>query len=204
MSKKRIFFIIHDTMKKLISLLLLCTGCASYNASTLSTITSHYSPICPVVVAAKEFTKKDCARYLDRDVIAHGYQPVQLCIQNNTNRRYLFTLDKVSLPIARVDEVADKVHTSTVGRVVGYSAAAVLTTGLFLIPAIIDGVSSAEANDKLDHDFYCKAAKDQIIPPYSTANMLLFVPLRGYQNCFDVTLMNYDTGQFTTYEIAAY
>lgn len=190
-------------MRNLIFILLICAGCASYNAHTLNSITTNYSPTCPVVVAAKEFSKKDCARFLDRDVIAQGYQPVQLCIQNNTERSYLFTLDNVTLPTARVEDVADAVHTSTVGRVAGYGAAAILTTGLFLIPAIVDGVSSAESNEKLDFDFQCKAAKDQIIAPYSIANMLLFVPKHKYQKYFDVTLMNYHTGQLTTYEIVA-
>jgi hypothetical protein len=172
-------------------------GCASYRAVALGNlspevITTSTNPQ-SVVIASKAFTKSDCKKYLDRDVINAGYQPVQIYIQNNSDTSYLFSPSRVSLPSARAEEVAEKVHTSTVGRATGYGAAAVFTCGLFAIPAIVDGVKSANANESLDNDFACKIAKEQILFPHSHLNMLIFVPRESFQNQFSVTLIDQKT-----------
>lgn len=173
------------------------TGCASYNAATLSNlspeiITNSHS-LEKVVLASKTFTKADCKKYLDRDVISIGYQPVQIYIQNNSDNSYLFSPNRVSLSCARAEEVAEKVHTSTVGRAAGYGAAAFFTCGLFAIPAIVDGVKSSNANEALDNDFACKIAKEKILFPHSHLNMLIFAPTENYQNSFSVTLIDQKT-----------
>jgi hypothetical protein len=176
----------------LVLLSLALTSCASYRASPLtppvSSITTSPKEK-EISVVSKAFTKRDCQTFFDRDVIAEGYQPVQIYIQNNSDKKYLFSLDRLSLPIARAEEVAEKVHTSTIGRIVGYSIGA-LFLWPFVIPAVIDGIKSAEANDALDDDFAAKAARDGIILPYSAFNAVVFVPKRSYQNNYTVTLID--------------
>lgn len=172
-------------------------GCASYNASALAH--SYGDPIMSsslqetdILVTAIAFTRCDCKQYLDRDVISKGYQPVQVFIQNNTNKTFIFSLNRISLPYASPEEVARTVYTSTIGRAAGYGAASLLLWP-FIIPAIVDGVKSAQANDSLDHDFLSKTAKDQLLHPHSHINTLIFVPIRGYSNHFTITLLNYET-----------
>jgi hypothetical protein len=188
-------------MKKQLSLLALAiglAGCASYESQPLSNLTLE--TVLPsqkkgeIVAVAKTFDKSECKRYLDRDVIAQGYQPVQLFIQNNTDKSYIFSLNRMSLPFARSEEVADKVHTSTVGRAVGYGAAA-LVIWPFAIPAIVDGVKSAKANENLDLDFSMKTARDQTIAPHSYLNKIVFVPSGQYQSQFTVTLIDQETNE---------
>lgn len=185
------------------------TSCASYRATALNNLspdlisttkTKHRED---VVVCAKTFDKCDCKKYLDRDVIACGYYPVQLYIENNSNRDYAFSLSRVSLPCARPEEVAEKVHTSTVGRAAGYGAAAFFTCGLFVIPAIVDGVKSSNANAALDSDFCAKAARDQIVYQHSHTNMLIFVPASAYQSTFTVTLLDQGTNQAKTFRVTS-
>ena len=178
------------------------SSCASYSASSLRNLSSEINHSHRfsgkegnVTVVAKTFDKKDCEQYLDRDILAKGYQPVQLYIQNDSDNSYSFSLNRVSITCSRADEVAEKVHTSTVGRAVGYGAAAVLTCGLFVIPAIIDGVKSSEAIEALDNDFLQKTAKDQSIAPHSCLNKLLFVPIHEYQSDFNVTLINCESNK---------
>lgn len=173
---------------------LLFSGCASYNATSLNSLSSETMlSKADIVIAAKEYTKADCKKYLDRDVIKKGYQPVQLYIENNTDKSYCFSLNRVSLSCARPEEVADKVHTSTVGRIVGYGAAAVFAFPIFAIPAVVDGVKSAQANEELDNDFSAKIARDQILAPHSHLNKLLLVPVNEYQPTFTVSLMDQDS-----------
>jgi hypothetical protein len=172
------------------------TGCASYNASALSqevilgsTIREQES----VQLVAKAFSKADCKKYLDRDVLRKGYQPVQIFIQNNTNNSLSFSVDRINLPHASPEEVARNVHTSTVGRAVGYGAGALLIAPL-AIPAIVDGVMSAQANAALDDDFYSKTAKDQTISPYSFLNAIIFVPCANFLRDCSITLISQKTG----------
>lgn len=188
----------------LLILVFLC-GCASYKASPLNSLSSDIIQTFPaegsVVITAKAFNKADCKRYLDRDVISKGYQPIQLYIQNDSEKDYIFSLNRVSLSCARPEEVAEKVHTSTIGRAAGYGAAAIFTCGLFAIPAVIDGVKSSQANEALDNDFSAKTAIDQVIYAHSHLNKLIFIPVNEYQSLFHVTLMDKETSQIEKFEV---
>jgi hypothetical protein len=182
----------------------LVTSCASYQASALSNpspeLIQNASVNRGVAVVAKTFTREDCNKYFDRDVIAEGYQPVQLYIQNDSKKNYLLSLNRIDLPLARPEEVAKKVHTSTAGRAVGYGVGALIVWPL-AIPAIVDGIGSANANDALDSDFSAKAAKDQVIFPYSSVNTVIFVPVEGFRNNFTVTLMDQDTNRSQKFNV---
>ena len=186
---------------------LILSGCASYHAASLNTLSNetiasaHISDE-PVLVAAKAFSKADCKRYLDRDVLEKGYQPVQLYIQNNSDKSYLFSLNRVGMSCARPEAVAEKVHTSTVGRAAGYGAAALVLWPM-AIPAVVDGVKSAHANEALDNDFDAKAARDQAIAPHAHFNKLLFVPVSEYQQAFVLTLIEQGTNQPKTFNVFA-
>jgi hypothetical protein len=81
--------------------------------------------------------------------------------------------------------VATRVHTNTVGRAVGYSVAG-LFIWPFIIPAIVDGIGSAEANEQLDADFAQKALRSQTVKPHATANGVIFVSCDD--DCDDFTL----------------
>jgi hypothetical protein len=190
------------------TLFIFLTSCASYSASPLNSLESDVvisqtpdSGLNDIAIGAKAFSKADCQRYLDRDVISKGYQPVQLYIQNSTNKNYVFSLNRISLSSARPEEVADKVHTNTAGRAAGYGAAAWFTFGLFAIPAVVDGIKSSNANEALDSDFSSKAARDQIIFHHSHFNKLLFVPVGDYQSTFTVTLVEQGSGTPKTFTV---
>jgi hypothetical protein len=178
--------------------MLLLSGCASYQASSLSSMASEVvlkkQSISTldhndIIVCAKAFDPADCMKYLDRDVISQGFQPIQIYIQNNSNKDYSFSLGQITLPVASSESVAEKVHTNTVGRVVGYSVGALFLWPL-VIPAVVDGLKASEANEKLDKDFAAKTARDQIIYGKSHFNKVIFVPVKDYQDRFSITLIN--------------
>jgi len=183
--------------KIFVSFLLVMGIVVPFNGWTNNTTISKKTP--NILIAAKAFNKVDCKKYLDRDLLAKGYQPVQIIIKNDSNKTFIFSPDQVNLPCARIEEVVERVHTSTVGRATGYGTAAVLTSGLFAIPAIIDGVKSSNANKALDSDYFAKAAKRQILPPNTKLNGVLFIPLERYTNSFKITLTeegNHKSQQF--------
>lgn len=198
MKKTKIFFF------PLAIAMFLLSGCASYNAFPLETpiIQSCSQKNEDILISATPFNKADCKRYLDRDVLSKGYQPVQLFIQNASDKNYAFSLQRISLSCARPEEVADKVHTDTAGRAAGYGAGAIFLWPL-AIPAIVDGVKSSNANEALDNDFSAKTARDQIIPPHSYFNKLIFVPVKEYQSAFTITLMDQESGQLKELKVTA-
>lgn len=201
MKTKRLLFIFGT-----LTLTMALTSCASYSASPLCNPSADLIEITPrnegISIVSKTFSRNDCDRFLDRDVLAEGYQPVQLYIQNDSNKNYLFSLNRISLPIARPEEVAEKVHTSTVGRAAGYGAGALILWPL-AIPAIVDGVKSANANDALDNDFLAKTARDQVIFPHSRFNAIIFVPVHAYQNSYTITLIDQDSKQPKVFNIVS-
>jgi len=118
-------------MKKLVLVLcmflgLILTGCASYEATSLSAVdpscVQTYPDVEGVSIGCKAYSQKDCYDYLDRDVLAKGYQPVLLTFQNAGRKQYVFSASNMSVPYVPYSEVAERVHTSTAGRIVGYSA----------------------------------------------------------------------------------
>lgn len=190
----------------LIAIVLMLTSCASYTAAPLC----HPSPELvqavnkgDVSVVSKTFSQEDCFRFLDRDVISQGYQPVQIYIENNTDSLYVFSLNRISMPVVKYQDVARKVHTSTLGRVLGYTFASMFFAP-FIIPAVVDGFSSSAANDELDMDFYSKTAKDQIIVPHGRINGIVFVPIDGYTDTYTITLVDPKSQKVKVFDVCSF
>jgi len=172
------------------------TSCAKYESASLETITTEFAPLTEqvddVAIACKALSKQDCKRYLGRDLIKKGYQPVQITVNNQSNKYLLFSPNSISLPCASAEAVASKVHTSTAARTASYSVGSLFFWPL-AIPAVIDGCGSKTANRELDNDYHAKIAKDQVLQPYSTLNTLIFVPCDSWEDHMDLTLVDKST-----------
>lgn len=182
---------------------LLLSGCAKYRAQPLNRLSTCVSnkqePL--IAFAYKPLDKADCQRYLGRDVLAKGYQPIQITFSNNTNRYLNFSKANISIPCVCAGEIAHKVHTSTAARASIYGVAGALFFWPLVIPAIVDGVGSSRANKKLNMDFSKKELCDQIVAPFSTINGLIFVPVEKFDPEFKITLVdanNHDQFTLTT------
>jgi hypothetical protein len=194
----------------IVSALVLLSGCASYRASSLDSLSgamiqsSSSKTNEQIMVSAKAFDPMDCKHYLGRNVLREGYQPVQLFIQNNSDKNYIVSLDRLSLPHAYPEQVAKTVHTSTMARVLGYGIPGVLIAWPLIIPAVLDGIKSSEANDALDMDFHIKSARqEQIVAPRSYFNKLVFVDKNLYQPDFTLTLIEQETKKEELFHIVA-
>lgn len=174
-----------------------CSGCARYSANSLlspSPLVLQEQPITHGLrIYAKALSRSESRKVLGKDVIAKGYQPIQLYVENHTDKSYLFTKNCISLPCTEAKEVAKKLHTSTIARAAGFGVAAVIFSPLFALPGVVESLGSVRANDLLDNDYVAKGAKDLTIYPYSHVNMVLFVSEEDYQNTFSITLVNEKT-----------
>lgn len=186
---------------------LLFTGCASYQANSLGALDPQYvkssSEIEGVSIGCKAYTVKDCFTYLDRNVIAQGYQPIQLTFENSSNKSYRFSTRDISLPTADPYNVAKTVHTNTIGRVTGYAVGGLFVWPLF-IPAIVDGIGSSNANTSLDRDFGEKCLESLAITPYSFSKTLIFVPKSQFAPVFNITLTETESGQRKVLNLSTY
>jgi len=153
-----------------------------------------------VTLACKALSREDCKRFFDRDAIDKGYQPVQLTIVNDSSNYILFSNQGISLPVCSPQEVAEKCNTSTAGRATAYGVAGIFVWPL-LIPAVVDGVGSSQANTKLDRDFNEKNIEQVVINPYATHNGLVFFSKTEYQDSFFVRLVDKETNQKLEYHV---
>ncbi len=171
-------------------LLLSLCGCAAYKARPLGHLADAGSlEKDKISFTSKAFNLRECKKYLDRDVLKQGYQPVHISITNNTNRHVYFTLANISLPTVDAIDVAQLVHTNTAGRAAGYGVVGLFIWPL-LIPAVVDGIGSSKANEQLDNDFDKKALKNQPINPFQTINGLIFVPKESYCDNYQIQLVD--------------
>jgi hypothetical protein len=168
------------------------SGCASYKSRPLrqlGRLKPHDKTECFVSFDYQIFNRHDCMRYLDRNVIKEGYQPIHITLVNNSNSFIKFSLSDFSFPCASVEEVTQRVYTNTTARAVGYGVAG-LFIPIFFIPAIVDGCGSAEANKQLNIDYSQKVLRDQTISPYSYINGLIFVPCSKFSAYFTFTVVD--------------
>lgn len=178
--------------------LMLLAGCASYEASMLtslpvqSAVQSRHNP--NVLVTWKIFNDQDSKIYLGRDLISEGYIPIQMTIRNNSADPMYLHPHNFSVPLPPINEVANKMHTSTAARVTGWGVPGLILWPL-LVPAIYDGIKSKEANAALDADYFAKAIKEQTIQPHSSFNGVLFLPKQMAKQPLEMFLVNQRTNE---------
>ena len=178
------------------STIILLGGCARYNPKALVPLTNKMSltvkcsknkPLNNFAFEYHIFSKSDCLQYLDRNVISKGYQPIHITFINNTDRYFYLSPKNFSFPCVSPAEVADKVHTSTIKRATSYGILA-LFIPIFIIPAVVDGVNSSNANINLDMDFERKSLHEKIVKPYEIVNGLIFVPINNFNPIFSFSV----------------
>jgi len=179
-------------------------GCASYKAATLPILQPEFAPYSEdhndVTVSCKAFSEFESKRYLGRDVLAKGYQPIQICIQNESKAYILLSPQSLNLPLIPPEDVAREVHTNTVGRATAWGVGGLFIWPL-LVPAVVDGVGSSQANQKLDADYSGKGVTQCVIQPYTTVNRMVFVPTSEYNGAFRLTLLNKGNSEKLVYEV---
>ncbi len=177
---------------------IIVSGCAHYKArplghlDTIDQQASTKAQESSLEYKQHVFSSHDCATFLDRNTKQEGYQPIHITLMNNSKRSLDFSLRSFNIACVPAEEVAESVHTDTIARAAGYGIAAVFMFP-FVIPAIIDGIGSAQANQHLDSDFAAKALHDQVIRPYSTLNGLIFVPYGSDTDEISLILVDTET-----------
>jgi hypothetical protein len=153
-------------------------------------------------VTSKAYDQEESKKYLNRDLLSRGYQPIQITIQNNTSSSFYLSTDSVNLPQEATGTIVRKVMKPVLARSIGYKVAGLLFWPL-MIPGTIDGIKTIHSYSKLSKEFAAKAVKsqDEMLLPYSTIQRVLFVAQKEFRNAFVLTLVDQQTGRTQDFEM---
>lgn len=166
---------------------------ANYQAFPLERIRDSRIVKDDLVLSYKKFDRADCRRYLGRsNILAKGYQPVQIQITNNTKRRLLFTPDNLSFPVVPYIHVAEHVRFNTTLRLLLWGVGTIFFWPL-IIPFVLDAIESPKANEYLHDDYIKKSLGIAIVEPGSTLNGLVFVARNQFHANFKCILIDQET-----------
>ncbi len=195
-------------MKRTIAVLLvvlLISGCARYQVSNLpSNNVMDYANRREnngVSVAAKAFEAYEIKKIFSGNTLEKGYQPLYLVIDNRSPD--VFHFDKrssLNMRCTPAVEVAKECGFSTVGRATAYGVAGLFIWPL-LIPAVVDGVGSSNANQQMQADYAYKEIKDGRIVSNELRDGIVFVDRIKPGQILTVRLRNVDTDEIALFEM---
>ena len=183
----------------LIAMFVLLTGWDTTRARPLGLAMPSFAKE-EVIVKAKAYTSDESKANLRRDLLDRGYQPIEVSIQNNSAKSYVFSADSISLRCADPKDVAFKVSSRAIPRAIAYKIASTLFWP-FVIPSTIDSIKTLKAHQLMKQDFRAKSIKDydELITPYSTISRILFVKEKDVQKEFTVSLIDKQSEILTNY-----
>ncbi len=201
--QSRFDLILVPNMKNISSILisaviLTAAGCASYNAGRLpSTDVSTFEKMqdqSGLKVAVKFLDARESKRIFGVDKVAERYQPVYISIDNRTKSAYEFRKRDLNKPSVPAEEVAKACGFSTVGRATAYGVAGIFIWPL-LVPAVVDGVGSSSANQKMQADFMYKEIQDGRIQVNGLLNGVVFFDKMKEGEELAIRLQELDTNE---------
>ena len=151
-----------------------------------------------VSITAKAYSEEESKRYLQRDLLSRGYQPIQISIQNNSPRSFILKLDTLSQERVPPQEIARRVIRSALPRAVGYKLASFLFWPFFL-PSALDSLHTMNTYRALKQDYQAKELREERIPPYATVNRILFIRTQAFEPAFPLKLVDIHTGEVIDY-----
>ena len=193
-------------MKKIFGIIAIITivlsGCASYNATRMPSADvmsfSNHQEEDNLYVAVKFFNSNESKNVFGVSDVYNKYQPVYIAIDNKTKNTYEFYKSMLNVTSTPAEEVANKCGFNTAGRAVAYGIPGLLIWP-FLIPAVVDGIGSSNANEKMNQDYSDKEITDGRIPPSGLLNGVMF--LKKMKPCEDLTikLKNVENGEIKVF-----
>lgn len=193
------------SLGKLVLLCLFFTSCARYHVSNLPSNNVEDYPNRKeqngVTIACKAFDVREIKQIFSGNTLEKGYQPLYLVIDNRSQSTYQFDKrSSLNMRCTPADEVAKVCGFNTVGRATAYGVAGLFVWPL-LIPAVVDGVGSANANQQMQADYCYKEIKDGRIMPNELRDGVVFVDRIKPGQILTVRLRNMDTEEITLFEI---
>ena len=176
-------------MKRILSLLtvtfLIFQSCASYQGGRLPgkdvETFANRQVQGEVYMAVDIMNTQKIQQAFQFDLEEYEVQPIYIVIDNRSKQSYQFKKSGIDKQIYSAKEVAEKVQYSTTGRAATYgtlAAAGLVIWPLlfFAIPAVVDGVGSSGANQRIRDDYAYKEIEDGRVLPNGLLTGVVYVP----------------------------
>jgi len=153
-----------------------------------------------VHIRAKAYNVEECRAYLKRNLLSKGLNPIQVTIQNNTEKSYILSKEGVDLPDLSPAAVAHTVNRGYIPRSIAFKVAAFFFWP-FMIPGAIDTVLTLRNHFELKGDYAAKSVKEEgeLLLPYSTTHRVIFVRNQHLTEQFTLYLKDLRNGQYSPY-----
>ena len=145
-----------------------------------------------VKLSIKALTVEESEKYLKKDLLDLGYQPVEVTIENGSSDPYLFSPDSVALPLVEGGKIAKKILKASIPRSIGFKIASLFFWPIS-IPGAVDSILTNKSYRKLKKELRSKSVRQEIIAPYSSMHRVFFILKENSLNSFTVTLENQET-----------
>ena len=187
--------------------LLVLTGCGPRDTRAFPRLKQQAARVEQhgIEVSVHLLSRQDCVAYFDVDVIAHGYRPLVITIDNGTSDSYVLRPSYVGLDRVSGKEVSRLMHYDTYQRVMWMTLPAVIfcwqVIPFFIVPY---GLGCRHYNHKTTRNIRKKTlgSHDTVaIAPYETIRRFMFVPEESFRTIFDVNLFNETTRKIETFSI---
>ncbi len=180
-------------------------------------------------IHTKALSELEAKMYFDRYVLSKGYHPIQISIENLSNRIYTLHANDIGLPLERSKKVARTLHESitkplvvwgvgsyVVGElltlpftiIAAVSGAVGIALAIAFAPPIITTIAISSSVSQERRKFYKELRKLSINPydyliikPSERINKVIFVRKEHYYPHFYIDLVAQDTGEKVSFKI---
>jgi hypothetical protein len=180
-----------------ISLLILLTGCGSRDTRYFPRLDkSKAIPIQKnsVTISVHALSAQDCDDYFGIDVMAHGYRPLLMTIENHSSDTYIMRPSYFDLPRVSGKEISRLMHYDTYSRVAWLTIPALIylweAIPFLIIPY---GFACKRYNDKTTRNIRKKTwGRSEVltIAPYETIQKFIFILDKTFTSPFEIKLYN--------------
>jgi hypothetical protein len=146
----------------------LFTGCARYSAHALpgveTVMATHMQRQGNIHVGTKFLSSSECKSTFGSSKVMEHYQPVVIAITNNSEKVVVFRKDQMSHIAYPAELVAADCKFNTMCRAASYGIASLFCWPM-VIPAIVDGIGSSNANNQMASDYAIKEIQNAELQP---------------------------------------
>jgi hypothetical protein len=144
-----------------------------------------------VLVRCKTLADHECYHYFDNRILEHGVQPLQLYIQNDSDKYFVFTGKDISLPIMGKGDVGAMLYKNIVSRSFVWGFGALFYWPAFIPILLVDGILCLQANKEIGDDItsFCISKTEKlVVAPHSRLHKVLFIQESDYHHHFTLAL----------------
>lgn len=127
-----------------------------------------------VTLTAKAYNEEESAAYLNKNLIEHGFRPIQITVENKSSKSFSISPSGFNVPAATTDDVTSQILVSKIPV-----SAALSIAGFFFWPvsalSAASSVVSYKSHRKTVRSLRAKAVKQEVIPAFSSVNRILLV-----------------------------